>query len=812
MGFLKEKYSKTYFTGLLENGAKAHYGALGADAWREGGIYAEIREPIDQIELAGKVVLELGFGRGESARYLLREIDAARYVGVDFSEAACELAEETLASVAPERWTIHCDDALAFLTAQGLDEEFDAVLMLDTIEHIPTSEVLQILPMIYNALKPGGHLIVDTPFYPVDEDFIAQGFKYVAPSASDLIPETKGMHCNKFTRERLLREMCAAGFQVAGDKLFRKPFHVPLGLPSDGGWSGLFYDANGSLWAMPGAKILLPARLFDGINTIGFALTSAELGDYRGNRLNVSVGVCGAPAGELRFSPDCRSQRFEVALAARGEDILIELNASAWINEPNTLPPRIAMISDLTVQSGDTTRKPDSAEPAIAVRRARATERAREKVEYIDGATQASGNPQESRCATAGIHDVGLRVDRVEVIDTATRQLVSALVTCAHVTIRCHLIAQAEINFPGCRYVFAQPAGAVMSASTSGHGALKHLFRGERAIVEFSLELRVPQGEYRLVLAAGSYEQDGSWRDSEQASTYAMTIVADSATRDPRAAIQFAQTAVRPASSGREYCSLTMLPAGAAAISFGTATFRVQPHWFWEQFCSGWEPETFEVIRRFVRTDRAFLDVGCWVGPTTLIAAACGASRIVSVEANPRTAEHLEGTLKLNPALRERVEIVNCCIHREDGIVQFGNADGGDATSSASSLRGHGFPVRAMRLTRLMQEHAVTDPSLVKIDIEGAEVFIAADLVELSERRDIAVYLSLHPPFWPEMGAPDDLLAAVSRFCLYDPSGNPIQFDELLARCKTSDPYPVWGSPMGNFFEILLLTGMIGER
>ena len=106
----------------------------------------------------------------------------------------------------------------------------------------------------------------------------------------------------------------------------------------------------------------------------------------------------------------------------------------------------------------------------------------------------------------------------------------------------------------------------------------------------------------------------------------------------------------------------------------------------------------------------------------------------------------------------------------------------------------------------------MTDPSLVKIDIEGAEVFIAADLVELSERRDIAVYLSLHPPFWPEMGPPDDLLAAVSRFCLYDPSGNPIQFDELLARCKTSDPYPVWGSPMGNFFEILLLTGMIGER
>jgi FkbM family methyltransferase len=811
MGFLKERYSKTYFTGLLDNGAKAHYGALGADDWRAGGIYAEIREPIDQIDLAGKVVLELGFGRGESARYLLGDVGATRYVGVDFSEAACELAEETLAAIARERWTLQCGDALEFLATQAFDEEFEAVLMLDTIEHIPTSEMLQILPMIYNALKPGGHLIVDTPFYPVDEDYIAQGFKYVAPSASDLIPETKGMHCNKFTRERLLREMCAAGFEAAGDKLFRKPLRAPLGLPSDAGWSGLFSDTNGSLWVMPGAKILLPARLFDGIATIGFVLTSAKLGEYGANVLNVSVDICGAPAGELRFSQDCRSQRFEVALAARGEDILIELSASASLNEPRTLPPRIAMISDLTVQSGDTTRTLDSVGPAVPARQTEVSRGPREKVEHIDGAACASRSHQDDRRASAAVHDGGLRVDRVEVIDTATRRLVSALVAGADVTIRCHLVAQREIDFPGCRYVFAQPAGAVMSASISGHGALKRLFPGERAIVEFSLELRVPQGEHRLVLAAGSYDQDGSWQDREQASTYAMTIAADSATRHARGAIQFAQTAVRPAASGREYCTMAMLPAGATEISFGTTAFRVQPHWFWEQFCSGWEPETFEVIRRFVRTDRAFLDVGCWVGPTTLIAAACGASRIVAVEANPRTAAHIEATLKLNSSLRDRVEIVNCCVHREERVVQFGNADGGDATSSASSLRGHGFAVRATRLTKLMQEQAVTNPSLVKIDIEGAEVFIGADLVELSERCDIAVYLSLHPPFWPEMGAPDELLAAISRFRIHDPFGNPIQIDELRARCESSDPYPVWGSPMGNFFEILLLPGTMDQ-
>lgn len=223
MGFLREKYTREYFTGLTANGASTDYGALGACEWRAGGIFHEIREPIDLVNLLGGSVLEIGYGRGESARYMFTVKGIAEYVGVDFSEAAFQLASETLANIPQQAWRLEIADALQFIRAANFESRFDAIFMLDTIEHIPRPEVRELLPLIMEALKPGGHLVVDTPFYGVDEDYIAQGYRFVAPSASDVHPATMGMHCNKYTRERLLHELRITGFKILGDKKFQKP-------------------------------------------------------------------------------------------------------------------------------------------------------------------------------------------------------------------------------------------------------------------------------------------------------------------------------------------------------------------------------------------------------------------------------------------------------------------------------------------------------------------------------------------------------------------------------------------------------------
>ena len=119
-------------------------------------IFHEIREPIDSVDLRGASVFEIGYGRGESARYMFKEKGIIEYLGVDFSEDAYQLARETLSDVPTEAWRLEVVDVLPFMQMADFQSRFHAVFMLDTIEHIPRVEVERLLPLIMKALKIDG--------------------------------------------------------------------------------------------------------------------------------------------------------------------------------------------------------------------------------------------------------------------------------------------------------------------------------------------------------------------------------------------------------------------------------------------------------------------------------------------------------------------------------------------------------------------------------------------------------------------------------------------------------------------------------
>ncbi len=223
MGFRKELYTKEYFTGVNDHGQPVGYGVDGFKEWQQGQIRPVMAAHLGSIPLQGKDVLELGYGRGESIRYFLTKGKVHSYVGVDFSEAAYELATKMNAEYLHKSVEVYLGDALEFMSQQKFSGQFDAVFMLDVIEHIPTTEVQQLLPLIHTALRPGGYCMAETPFYSVDEDYIAQGYTYIKPSPTDIIPQTVGMHCNKFTKKRLFAEMQIHGMNVLGNCCFQKP-------------------------------------------------------------------------------------------------------------------------------------------------------------------------------------------------------------------------------------------------------------------------------------------------------------------------------------------------------------------------------------------------------------------------------------------------------------------------------------------------------------------------------------------------------------------------------------------------------------
>lgn len=216
MGYLEEKYTEEYYMHGRRNPdgsfTPVNYGVLGIEEFMEGKVSSRVLNFLRPVNFTDATVLDIGFGRGEAIKYA-RDHGAKRCFGVDFSAPAVRIAKEFLAPIDTSVCPIFliCSDVLALLPYVQTGS-LDVVIMLDVIEHLPKGEAEEVLAHVNRALRPKGTLVIETPFYAVDEDLIAQKGVYKDPSPTDLISETKGMHCNKFTQARFEETLTRYGF------------------------------------------------------------------------------------------------------------------------------------------------------------------------------------------------------------------------------------------------------------------------------------------------------------------------------------------------------------------------------------------------------------------------------------------------------------------------------------------------------------------------------------------------------------------------------------------------------------------------
>ena len=98
-------------------------------------------------------IIDLACGGGKLL-YFFKRMGYLNTEGVDISPEQVKLARQVTASVAEA-------DVLEWLEAHS--STFDLITALDLIEHFQKPEVLRFLDACYNALKPGGRLIIQTP-------------------------------------------------------------------------------------------------------------------------------------------------------------------------------------------------------------------------------------------------------------------------------------------------------------------------------------------------------------------------------------------------------------------------------------------------------------------------------------------------------------------------------------------------------------------------------------------------------------------------------------------------------------------------
>jgi FkbM family methyltransferase len=176
---------------------------------------------------------------------------------------------------------------------------------------------------------------------------------------------------------------------------------------------------------------------------------------------------------------------------------------------------------------------------------------------------------------------------------------------------------------------------------------------------------------------------------------------------------------------------------------------------FWARVASGtWEPETLSLIERLATPGAPFVDIGAWIGPTTLFAAARG-SIVHAHECDPVALQHLRHNIDINPDLRPRITVSDVAVGEANGRMQIWSAE--PVNSETSIFARHeregtifdcaaSFEVEVVDAAELFFRHGfASDPAaFIKIDIEGAEFRVLPRLAPLIAQSAAVWYVSFH--------------------------------------------------------------------
>lgn len=167
-----------------------------------------------------------------------------------------------------------------------------------------------------------------------------------------------------------------------------------------------------------------------------------------------------------------------------------------------------------------------------------------------------------------------------------------------------------------------------------------------------------------------------------------------------------------------------------------------------------WEPQTFDIFDAFLNKDHSYVDMGAWMGITSLYGAHL-AKHCYSIEPDPVAFGYLSTNVSLNPKLRSKITLSNQCIFNKNGTVNLRNhytTAGGNSGSSILEIDKSlvSWKVPAIRFEQFVEENNITDCNFIKMDIEGAEGVVLPDMAEHLKKYKPTLYISLHPWFFKE--------------------------------------------------------------
>jgi FkbM family methyltransferase len=201
-------------------------------------------------------------------------------------------------------------------------------------------------------------------------------------------------------------------------------------------------------------------------------------------------------------------------------------------------------------------------------------------------------------------------------------------------------------------------------------------------------------------------------------------------------------------SASAELIRPTAPPVATVALGDHVIRFaadRGDRHAFWRKAAAGgWEDSTLRFVRDTTDKDTTFIDIGAWIGPVSLVAAA-RAKRVIAIEPDPVAVRELREIVALNNA---PVEVWHAGINGTSGSLKlFAKTGFGDTmTSSLGDPTADAIDVAAVSFSDISDAIAgATGKIVVKMDVEGHEFRVVEQLAAFARRHRAHLNLSLHP-------------------------------------------------------------------
>lgn len=212
---------------------------------------------------------------------------------------------------------------------------------------------------------------------------------------------------------------------------------------------------------------------------------------------------------------------------------------------------------------------------------------------------------------------------------------------------------------------------------------------------------------------------------------------------------------------------------------------------FWRRVAAGrWEPQTFTFFEHCLRPDSVCVDVGAWIGPTVLFAAA-RCRTVYAIEPDPVAYERLLANLRLNDITNVRP--FHGALGPTHAPLRIANHKhfGSSETRTLAADGDDGHRVMGFTPAGYLDCWGIERIDLLKMDVEGAEFALVPAIVDLLARHHHKphIHLSLHAPLLPEAERRAQLAAVAelaARYAFaYDKRLRPISPDDITGERYT---------------------------